>query len=247
MNHWQTGVMPYSWHPKGVTMSWSGTDQPEALKKNPDAGAWAGVDISYEYNQHGFRTHELESLLGQKVNVALGCSFTEGIGLPVTDCWPSHITNYPMLNLGLGSGTTDTVARILTNISGLYDIQTAFILWPTNARFETYVVFNEGTSPKDLQARHHVKTVLPMTNRVEYTWALTDEMSEQRLNRNRCTVELLSKVFGFRVIQYTVNDIIAKFRSFGTVGLADNARDGSHWGSQTQRAISDLMQLTLNE
>ena len=153
MNYFESGVMPFSWHPKNQTRLWSGTDSPEGLVKNPNKDFWNNVAISYKYNPQGFRTHNLADYLGQTVDIALGCSFTEGVAMPVEHIWPSLIeqtTGITMLNMGLGGGATDTVARILTNIAPLFKINNAYILWPKIDRFEIY-------------NQHDIEHIMPMS------------------------------------------------------------------------------------
>lgn len=259
MNHWNIGQLPYSWAPKNVTCAWAGTDSLENYNKNPNKDEWENIDITYQYNTQGFRCTDLTNFLGQQINIALGCSFTEGIGLAIDQVWPSLLEQqlkHPVVNLGLGSGTTDTVARILTNISTLYNIHTVYILWPNLHRFEAcYTIDDFGSKVKNAvwkvreppdtapTYRHLITPILPMTTQIEYTWALTDEMANQRFNRNKSTVDLLAQVGNFRIVQYTVDDVITKFRSFnGTENyLRDSARDGQHWGADTQKAISTMM------
>ena len=255
MNHWNTGQLPYSWAPKNITLKWSGMDHLESYNKNPKKDDWVDVDITYKYNPQGFRCADLNDFLGKQVNIALGCSFTEGVGLPVECAWPSLVeqhSKYPVLNLGLGGGAPDTVARILTNISGLFDIQTVYILWPPSHRLEHYMLINENhklITRKDYKqgepvtpenAIHKIETLYPMDSNPEHVWAMSDEMNEQRLYRNQTIVKLLSKNFGFSLIELTINDVITQLRSCKFENL-DFARDGQHWGIATQNGIAKIM------
>ncbi len=258
MNQWKVSQIPYSWAPKDTILNWSGMDHADNFNKNPQRANWANVNITYNYNLQGFRCPDLTDFLGQKVNIALGCSFTEGIGLPIECAWPSLVeqhTNYPVLNLGIGGGASDSVARILTNVSGLFDIQTVYILWPPLYRLEHYMlldqnhkviihkVYKNGQPVEPVNTIRKIETLYPMDSNPEHVWALTDEMANQRFNRNKSTVDLLAQVGNFRIVQYTVDDVITKFRSFnGTENyLRDSARDGQHWGADTQKAISTMM------
>ena len=230
MNHWGIGQVPYSWNPLSKTMDWSGSDTLENFNKNKDKDTWDNIKISYEYNSHGFRTHEPTSLLGQKVNIALGCSITEGIGLPVDRVWPSLLEqklDHPVLNFGIGGASTDTVARILTNISTQYDIQTVFILWPFVHRIEMY--------PGDYKKPTEIRTILPQNSKIEHQWALSNEMSIQRFNHNQLIVNLLSKNYKFNTNQQLatilLDQIVHKTR----------ARDGQHPGIDMQVLLADMM------
>lgn len=255
MNHWTTGQIPYSWAPKNVTVKWSGMDHAENYRNNPRKSDWDGVDITYQYNPQGFRCPDLDKLAGQKVNIALGCSFTEGVGLPIDSAWPTLVeqqTEYPMLNLGIGGGASDSVARILTNVSGLFDIQTVYILWPPSHRLENYLLLDQNHKlvankvykngemivPKDTIRK--IETIYPMDSKLEYAWAMTDEMSEQRLFRNQLLVALLAQKFGFNLVEVTIEQVIRQCRGLPKEEL-DFARDGVHWGVETQKSIAKIM------
>jgi len=223
MNFWDTEQIPYSWKPGSVTTLWQGSDNARNSNANPNAADWQHVDIDYRYNAQGFRTHDLNSLLGQSVDVALGCSFTEGIGLSAAQSWPSLIEQrrrMPMLNLGLGSGTTDTVARILTNISGLYNIQTVFILWPYWERFEMY--HDES-----------IVNILPYNAENHHLWYMENPMAQQRYQKNKNTVDMLANIHKFSVIEMCA-------RKFTDELIQDRARDGLHPGIQTHISLSKI-------
>jgi len=255
MNHWNISQIPYSWAPKDTTLNWSGMDHRDNLVKNPRRADWDNVDITYTYNPQGFRCADLNNFLGKPVNIALGCSFTEGVGLPVECVWPSLIeqhTKYPVLNLGIGGGATDSVARILTNVAGLFDIQTVYILWPPLHRLEHYMlvdenrklitrkVYKNGQPVEPVGAVQKIETLYPMDSNPEHVWAMTDEMSTQRFNQNQLIVNLLAKNFEFTVVQTTVDNISSTLRA-KDFGQLDFARDGVHWGTETQKGITKLM------
>lgn len=256
MNHWNIGHIPYSWAPKDIILEWSGMDHVDNYNKNPNKLDWENVNISYQYNPQGFRCPDLNNFLGQKVNLALGCSYTEGVGLPVASTWPSLVelqTDHPMLNLGLGGGATDSVARILTNVSSLFDIQTVYILWPPLYRFENYFVFDDtgklitkavykfGKIVKPVAETYRIDTVLPMDANPEHVWALTDQMNEQRLYKNQLIVELLAQKFGYVVHQITNDTVMSTVRTTAQNTQLDFARDGVHWGTYTQKEVSKIM------
>ena len=220
MNFWQTNQFPYSWNHRGVTVPWSGSDHKQSYDKNPQQEMWKDVDISYTYNHHGFRTHELVDYINKPVDLALGCSLTEGIGIPVACAWPSIVEesrSVPMLNLGIQSASTDTVARILTNCIDLFDIQQVFILWPDVARFEIY-------------STNTVESIIPTTAKPEHAWNMDDDVATQRYHKNQTIVHS----FGLPINEFTAKNIFnPKSR-----GAPDRARDGQHFGIQSHRIVA---------
>ena len=220
MNHWAHKQLPFSWQPKDIRLQWSGSDHADSLYNNSQKDAWNNIDISYQYNAQGYRTKDLIGMYDKKVDIALGCSLTEGIGLPIGGTWPSLVEesrDYPMLNLGIQCGSTDTVARMLTNCMGLFDIQQVFILWPDFSRFEIY-------------HEDHVEPVIPSTASTKHVWFMDKETSQNRFYKN----QLLIHSLGVNVVELIAETVFnPKSR-----GAPDKARDGQHYGYQSQRIVS---------
>jgi len=217
-NYWASNILPYSWYPKNQETEWSGYDQQH--QKDPK---WK-IPFTYRFNAQGFRTHDLTQVQNQKVNIALGCSHTMGVGLPIEMSWPYIIertTNILTLNLGLGQGTTDTVSRILTNVSDMFDLQTVYILWPSSNRFEIF-------------EHDNIKSVLPNSATLEQAWFIDDYNSEQRFYRNQSIVTNLQKIHGFNLKSMNSEP----FTNW-VVGN-DRARDQTHAGYQSNLNLANM-------
>ena len=215
-NFWSEQTLPYSWYSKNTTVQWSGSDNITNCNKDWD------IPISYQFNSQGFRTHDLTSYKGKEVNVALGCSHTLGIGLPTEMTWPSQIekqTGIPTLNLGLGEGSSDTVARILTNISGLFNLATVYILWPVKHRFEYY-------------SKDKIYPILPGSSKLEYVWYMEEQNSSERLNKNKSIVYHLQKLYKFDLKEIHIGD------PWPVPG--DLARDQMHNGPKSNQNLANL-------
>jgi hypothetical protein len=225
MNYWGLQQLPYRYPFRDTKSKWSYFDDLVNFAKNRNAADWLNIEIQYEFNSHGFRTHDLNGLLGQSVDVALGCSFTAGVGLPASMTWPTLIEqqrSQPMLNLGVAGGSTDTVARILTNISGLYQIKSVFILWPFAERFELY-------------GNDSIKNTLPTNARDMHLWNMDEDTSEQRYRKNKNIVDMLSQIHKFSVSEYSVAEV------FDNAVQMDSARDGAHPGPKTNIRLADIL------
>ena len=77
---------------------------------------WIDKKISYKFNSHGFRCEEFDSTSNSLV--ALGCSWTFGVGLPIEETWPYIVgknLNLTCYNLGVGGGSHDTSFRFAFN------------------------------------------------------------------------------------------------------------------------------------
>lgn len=68
--------------------------------------------ITYRFNSHGYRADEFDS---EPCLVALGCSYTVGIGLPDRQTWPRLVAtamNIKCANLAWGGYSADTCYRL---------------------------------------------------------------------------------------------------------------------------------------
>jgi hypothetical protein len=127
-------------------LEWMPTDTQESfqrLMQDPQHRAyfasmgWDQPDaITYKINSHGFRCDEFET--GPYL-VALGCSYTVGIGLPVESTWPylvSQALGLKCANLAWGGYSTDTCYRLARYwIPRLKPVMVA-MLTPPRARLE---------------------------------------------------------------------------------------------------------------
>jgi hypothetical protein len=94
--------------------------------------------IEYRFNSYGFRCEEFDDRASY---MALGCSFTQGIGLAVEDVWVSHLNNLigtNVWNLGVCSLSLDGCFRLLEYYLNKLNIIGVFLLHPPKHRFEIF-------------------------------------------------------------------------------------------------------------
>lgn len=217
INFWQDQILPYTWNPKDQTLLWSGTDQ----LNNQDI-KWE-FPISYIFNPQGFRTYDFDLIANEEINVALGCSQTLGIGLPIEMTWPYLLekeTNIKTLNLGIGGANTDTVARIITNIVESFKINSVYILWPSFNRFEHY-------------HSEHIADILPNNALLEHVWYMDHNNSLQRFYKNQKIVHMLKKLHSFSLHELELDN--TDWRIPG-----DLARDQIHSGYKSNLNLVKL-------
>jgi len=73
-------------------------------------------DIVYKFNSMGYR--DIEQYVGTEI-LAIGDSFTLGLGVNVEDTWPAQLSkllNYPVLNFSLNGASNDWIARRSTEL-----------------------------------------------------------------------------------------------------------------------------------
>lgn len=106
---------------------------------NPGINDW--VELSYNVNMHGFRSEEMPTVKKPRSIIALGCSNTFGIGIPLGQIWPTLVGNtlrHRPYNLGVPAGSLDTAFRVL--LAWLPKIRPShvFLLEPPGVRYETH-------------------------------------------------------------------------------------------------------------
>tara|TARA_R100001591_G_scaffold37411_1_gene48696 strand:+ start:858 stop:1715 length:858 start_codon:yes stop_codon:yes gene_type:complete len=135
-----------------ITRLWKASDTEDVFKKKLAQGEkeyWKDKTIEYRYNNYGFRTDDDFNQEDEGV-VTLGCSFTEGIGLPIEYNWGYRIAEYLDLkhwNLGQGAMGLDTAFRLLLGASEFLKFKKVFLFVPPFYRSEFIIRDNELIKP----------------------------------------------------------------------------------------------------
>lgn len=94
--------------------------------------------IIYRYNSHGYRSGEFDN---RSSFIALGCSYTEGIGLKDTQIWHSILSkkiNKHIWNLGVSGASLDSIYRLLSYYITYLNVEGVFLLEPPDTRLELF-------------------------------------------------------------------------------------------------------------
>ena len=131
----------------GQTLDWLPTDTEhyfEQVMKDPEHRAYFEAlgwhlpgAITYKINSHGFRCDEIDD--SKPCMVALGCSYTAGIGLPIEVIWPTLVgqaLNLPVVNLSWGGLSADSCFRLAEYWIPKLQPQLVAMLTPLPARLE---------------------------------------------------------------------------------------------------------------
>jgi hypothetical protein len=128
-------------HPKplyNTVAKWSGTDTLVNFN-NYQPNPYTLDSILYEYNEAGFRSDSF-NLPADKRIVFLGCSMTEGTGLPKHHTWAYRLLELikaetglqiPYWNLGMGGTGVDAITRIFYHWGEVLKPNLVFGLWPS--------------------------------------------------------------------------------------------------------------------
>jgi len=123
----------------------------------PEINDW--VELSYQINSHGFRNIEMPTEKKPRSVMALGCSTTFGVGMPVGQIWPTLVGNtlrYRCYNMGIPSGSLDSAFRVLLAWLPKIRPSSVFLLEPPGVRYETHTHMFRGINHS---AIHHPEPV----------------------------------------------------------------------------------------
>ena len=131
-----------------------------------------------------------------------------------------YFPDYIVWNAGLGGASADTVARLAVNMIPIVKPDIVAILWPSLFRFETYengAVFNGAwTMERD---------------NLQYE----DNTAYNNQTKNKTILDLLQKVYGFKLLSIDWDDTVGKIYDKVTW---TKARDGAHFGIEWHQQIA---------
>lgn len=221
---------------RSQTVYWSGSDRYEVwLTHMKDSNSRNYLErmgwdhehaIEYKFNSCGFRDDEFD----QRDNcLAIGCSFTEGVGLRADQIWPSKLTrliNTHVWNLGIGGASADTCFRMLDHYIKVLNPKAVFFLIPPLMRVE-------------LHSEDEIRSYLVTDEDVESfvkVWFAHD--GNGAINRYK-NVLAMKQICADRGIQLYMQDSMER-NSTDDADMANNdmARDLMHYGEETQDHIA---------
>lgn len=255
---------------KNQTLSWRAADQKETYKDTlPDGSAnYSRYEIVYRYNSHGFRADEFTEESDLPI-VFAGCSFTEGIGLPLKEVWHSLILDkikllpkfanlkIPHWNLGVAGAGIDTVTRVLYEQLPTLKPKHIFGLMLFYTRREFCYESNEilNLIPSNI-------VVLPENVKDLDLRIFTDDYNAAyQLYKNLIILNLLADQHNVKINMFSIFDIFhpadsmqekvtAIYSKFPNINffnirrgrmIRDYARDGMHPGPLAHSFIADQM------
>lgn len=227
------------WHlgynSKSQTTEWMPTDSQESFErliKDPvhyeyfKSHGWLEPGaITYQLNGEGFRCDEFES--DAPCMVALGCSYTVGIGLPLEDIWPTLVgtaLGLKVYNLGWGGYSADTCYRLARYWIPMLRPQVVCMLTPPGARVELCTI--DGPHPP-------VEVFMPMSRSMLFTesdvylkhWFGNDDNHWFNQEKNILAIKSIAESNNAKFASINVDDEGSCSRD--TVGYA---RDYMHTG-----------------
>jgi len=233
----------YSAYPRfaGQNNPWLDTDSAEVFSKNNKHGRqsrnflqelnWDKRNPTYKFNRDGFRAPEFNK--DEPNIVFLGCSFTTGIGLNLSDTFSHHVSqslglqNY---NLGRGGGSNKTAFRIGQHWIPKLKPKIVVLMSPDISRTELII----GDNPSNLGV--HTREEQPALWGYLKSRMTNEENFKLECLANTLALEKISNDVGARFLQLDVHhDLIIPEE----VDIPDLARDLQHPGRVTHKLTAE--------
>lgn len=189
----------------------------EIVKKNNISDVdWPYYELEedfYTYNSMGYRTYEFSDLQYDSFDIAIGCSFTEGIGIRASETWVSHLEkklNTKIINLGKGGSSAKYVKHTLFSwvMSNRKLPNRVFILWTEPTR-KTYI--RTGGAPQHLNYQWKIDPALDLDdsviNDVYEKLILSNTMWSNEFVEDYCSVNVLLKSLNIKVYNCLIDSM----------------------------------------
>lgn len=215
------------------TLYWCSSDSKDRYQKNLqdeksrrllEGNGWVDSTITYEFNRYGFRSRDPDPT--SPGILALGCSYTVGIGLPWDNVWPTYVSrelDIPVDNLGVLGASNGLMFRLAHY--WIPQLKPRVVVWQKTFehRFE-------------LLDQHDESNVLSPANttisgkELFASWWYNDLNSQTDALRNELAIRYTCETNGIPIIKIEVED----FRN-PQLGLS---RDLDHSGPQNQQTVA---------
>ena len=198
----------------GMTHQWCPSDTVENYKVMQKNGVpnYSVDDFSYKFNSHGFRCDEFTEHSDLPI-LFMGCSLTEGIGLPIQDVWPMHILSrirsmpkyknckIPFWSIALGGTGTDVAARELVN--HIDRLKPKYIFYHLSSRYRREIKF--GTESFRWWAPNFDHD---MPKGADINKLFVDEYyASHQTYRSLCTINLAARLYNSKVFIFDIDDV----------------------------------------
>lgn len=221
---------------KNSTSEWCAPDSEERFKQNfisqTDNWYYRHNKFNYSYNNLGFRCQDIEDLNLQNYNLFVGCSYTEGVGVPLESTYP-HILSKKLgmdyYNLAVGGNSIEVCFyNMLTWLEKINTYpKTLFFQWTNHTR-----------SLKTLDYQYI--NILPNSvNEEEKRWLVLGENLEVFRAKKTLFKNLVSTVCNHktRLVEIGVFGWDTDYQY--VLKRLDKARDLWHYGILSHQTLAD--------
>ena len=147
-------------------------------------------DIEYKFNSYGTRSEEFENIDTLRI-LNVGCSFTEGVGLPLEHIWCSILIRLisetigkelPLFNLSVHGGSADLLTRLTYNVVRQgFKPDLVIMLLPSLLRNELVITGQGYSKTFDFVQNSNPSTIEKFDEKIAFTKYLKQINRSQRL------------------------------------------------------------------
>lgn len=190
--------------------------------------------ITYKINSYGFRCDEFDD---RDCILALGCSFTIGIGLPVESTWPQIVGKQLGLvpyTMAWGGQSSDTCFRLAEYWIPRLRPKAVFMLAPPASRFE--LIRASGVPPiENYMPQSESHSATEIDNFLKH-WHTMEENARLNQKKNKLAIRAMCAEIDIPFLVYDAFDHMAWSRE--SVGYA---RDRMHAGPKGHERLAGIM------
>lgn len=190
--------------------------------------------ITYDINSYGFRCAEFDD---QDCMIALGCSFTIGIGLPLDSTWPQIVGKQLGLvpyTLAWGGASADTCFRLAEYWVPRLMPKAVFMLSPPPSRFE--LIRAVGYPPIEIYLPHSESHSATEIDNFLKHWHTMEENSRLNYKKNKLAIKAMCADLDIPCFMYDAFEHMSMSRE--EVGYA---RDRMHAGPIGHHRLAERM------
>jgi hypothetical protein len=230
VDYWRNNT--FDWFPSDTKERLQESMQKHKYKAYIQSKGWDQPGaITYKFNSNAFRSEEFDPAADNLV--ALGCSFTMGVGLPIQTVWPSLLgdaLNLHVCNLGWGGFAADSCFRMAEYWIPYLNPKLVVFLVPNKPRLEIIVDEHTGNAVRLMAGtvEHH-----PRLNEFIKHWFGQDENSRLNNKKNQLAVEAICHQLGIPFLCYEVP------QEMGKASVVDHARDTLHTGPTAHKIFTE--------
>jgi hypothetical protein len=189
--------------------------------------------ITYKFNRYGFRSDEIDD---RDCMIALGCSFTIGIGLPVKITWPQIVGRQLGLvpyTMAWGGTSADTCFRMAEYWVPQLKPKAVFMLTPPPSRFE--LIRASGVPVENYMPQSESLSASEVDSFLKH-WHTMDENSRLNQKKNKLAIQAMCAEHSIPCFMYNAFDHMAMSRE--EIGYA---RDRMHGGPGGHQRLAERM------
>lgn len=236
------------WHPgvsiAGTTSEFMPTDTKESFEKLCQVTEYREYfcqqgwlepgAITYKINSYGFRSDEIDD---RDCMIALGCSFTIGIGLPIDSTWPQIVGKALGLvpyTMAWGGTSADTCFRLAEYWIPHLMPKAVFMLTPPPSRFE--LIRAAGQPPvENYMPQSESRSASEIDSFLKH-WHTMEENARLNQKKNKLAIQAMCAEVNIPFFVYDAFDHMAMSRE--EIGYA---RDRLHGGPGGHRRLAERM------